>query len=91
MSFFTPRGVAAVVEEDVVYLATLPAGPIRVLTGSAAVIWQAALGQDLEGSVRRVAEVAGVASAAVRPDVEGFLAELVALGLLEAAPADVTG
>lgn len=90
MSFRRPRGVAAVVEADTVYLATLPSGPIRVLTGSAALIWEAALGNDRASTVRRAAEAAGVAPAAVGPDVETFLGELLELGLLESAD-EVTG
>lgn len=90
MTYRRARGVAAVTEADTVYLATLPAGPIRVLTGTAALIWEAAVGNDTEGTVREVAQAAGVPPREVRPDVEPFLAELVALGLLEPVPAEIS-
>jgi len=81
--FGRPATVALVSTPEALYLATLPGGPIRVLTGSAALIWEAALGGDVEAAVQRVAEAAGLPPDAVRPDVEPFLAQLVELGLLE--------
>nr|NLI51551.1 PqqD family protein [Propionibacterium sp.] len=89
--FRRPRGIAAVVQADAVYLASLPAGPIRVLTGSAALIWEAAQGRNLDGTVAEVLAATGGSPVEVRPDVEAFVAQLVTLGLLESDPGDLTG
>jgi Coenzyme PQQ synthesis protein D (PqqD) len=79
-----------------VYVAHLPSGPLVVLDGSAAVVWDAATtggsepttasSQDLV--VERVAVAAGVETDDVREDVLRLLADLVRRGLL--APAGTT-
>lgn len=65
------------------YVARLPEGPPMVLTDSAALIWAQILGGgtgiDIAG---RVADVAGVPVDDIVDDVESFLDELVAHGVL---------
>jgi Coenzyme PQQ synthesis protein D (PqqD) len=76
-----PPGVAAETDGDAVYAARLPDGPIMVLDGVAAVIWEEACASD-EDVVARVAERTGVTPAEVADSVAEFLAQLVRAGLL---------
>jgi hypothetical protein len=81
-------GVAFVASPDRVALLDLerPAEPASLLVGTAAGIWLAIDGgRSVEGIADRLAEVHGVAPCVVRGDVEAFVAELLARGLLEAA------
>ena len=85
MSTFTrPPRVAFVVpdlDELQVFLMHLPDGPPFVLKGSAALIWLAAA--DAEPDVAAaVAAAVGLPRGEVVAEVEGYLAELVAKGLL---------
>lgn len=80
-----PEGVAEVEVDDVVYVAPVPAGPIRILAGSAAAIWRHARVGDPTTVVERVAQDAGMPADEVRETVEAFLDELVGAGLLTRA------
>ncbi|WP_353827020.1 PqqD family protein [Agromyces sp. SYSU T0242] len=66
------------------YAATLPDGPIAVLDGVAGLIWLEAVGGPAETLVERVAEATGAEPEVIRGEVERFVAELVARGLLVA-------
>ena len=70
--------------EATLYLAHLPSGPLLILEGSAALIWRAAVSPDWESDlVERVADQTGVDPDEIREDVETFVVDLVAQGLLE--------
>jgi hypothetical protein len=68
-----------------VYVACLPAGPLVVLEGAAAVIWGEATGGPADGWVGRVAQSVGRPEADISSDVEAFVADLCARGLLQPA------
>jgi hypothetical protein len=76
-------GVGIVEYDGTVYAAPLPDGPIVVLDGIAALIWDEARGGDRESITDRVAGATDAAPDAIRADVEAFVADLVARGLLE--------
>ena len=78
-----PADVGEVVDAGTVYLAHLPAGPIALLEGSASVIWELAVTSPRDELVAHVAEAFDVDTDAVRADVEAFVADLLARGLLE--------
>ncbi len=69
-------------EGDTVYAARLPDGPIVVLDGVAALIWNEACSGDRESIADRVAGATDTAPEAIRGDVHAFLADLLARGLL---------
>lgn len=72
-----------------VYLAHLPAGPIVVLEGAAAVIWGEGTAPPAEGWVERVAESVGQPVELIAADVDDFVTSLRARGLVEDdAPAE---
>ncbi|WP_430647044.1 PqqD family protein [Agromyces sp. GXS1127] len=73
---------AELIHADVRYAAVLPSGPIVVLDGVAGLIWAEACGGPAETIVDRVAASTGTEPDEVRADVDRFVAELVALGLL---------
>lgn len=80
------------VRNPCVYVARLPSGPLLVLDGSAAVVWDAATcdgpdrGLSPENVVlATVADTAGVDIDDVRDDVLALLADLVRRGLLTPA------
>ena len=54
-----------------------------MLDGIAALIWDEACTGDRETIIERVAAATDVAPDAIRADVEAFVADLVARGLLE--------
>ena len=84
MNGYRPSDAVGIVEhEDVLYVATLPDGPIIVLDGISALIWDEACAGDRETIVDRVAAATDATTEAIRADVEAFVAELVARGLLE--------
>ncbi|MGR0218617.1 PqqD family protein [Agromyces sp. ZXT2-6] len=78
-----PNDVGTLELDGVVYAAPLPSGPIVVLEGVAALIWDEACAGDRATITERVAEATDVAPEAIRADVEVFVADLVARGLLE--------
>jgi hypothetical protein len=83
MSAYRPAPGAAVVEEDdVLYAAILPDGPIVVLDGVAGVIWAEACDGDPTRIVDRVAAVTDSHPDDIRAEVESFVDELVRRGLL---------
>ncbi|HEY9494051.1 MAG TPA: PqqD family protein [Intrasporangium sp.] len=65
------------------YVARLPEGPPMVLEDSAALIWmQVVVGGTVGDIASRVAVVAGISAEDIIGDVETFLDELVAHGVL---------
>lgn len=85
MKYRIPAGVAWTEDEASVYVARVPEGPIVVLSESARVIWAMALTSDAGELVDRVAAASGQDAVAIAADVEAFVAELTARGLLESA------
>jgi len=79
--------VGAVVSPDglTVWVAGLPGGPIHVLEGVAASIWTAATSSPAEGWRTRVAAAWEQSADAVAEQVDAFVADLVARGLLRPA------
>lgn len=75
-------GVAVVEEDDVVYAALLPDGPIVVLDGVAGVIWSEAREGPSSTIADRVAALTDASVDDIRGDVESFVDELVRRGLL---------
>lgn len=75
--------VATTEDDGTIYAAHLPEGPIAVLDGVAGLIWAEACAGERETIVDRVAEATDAAPAVIRADVEAFVDELVARGLLE--------
>ena len=68
----------------VVYLAPLPDGPVQVLNGVGSLIWLEATSTDTPVDVvERVAALVDRPPDTIRADVDSFLADLVAAGLLE--------
>ncbi|MFC6152628.1 PqqD family peptide modification chaperone, partial [Nocardioides yefusunii] len=65
-----------------------PSTPPRILAGPAAVIWECVDGsRDRAAVVAAVADEVGLSPDEVRDDVEGFVGELLGLGLLREGPA----
>lgn len=79
-------GVTVSEEGRTVYLAHLPAGPILVLEGAAAVIWAEGTTAPAEGWLERVAASVGEPAAAIATDVEAFVADLRERRLIEDGP-----
>jgi|GEM_PF-2122133 len=74
--------VGVIDQDDAVYVARLPEGPVVVLAGTAAVVWRAACDPG-EGTVAdRAARSVDQDSTTIAPAVDGFLADLVERGLL---------
>jgi hypothetical protein len=71
-----------------VYLTPLPYGPLVVLEGNSAAIWQEAQDDESGGLVERLAAESGLRAEEIRDDVEKFLDQLVEAGLLRRDPAD---
>lgn len=74
---------AYVVDDDAVYVAVIPEGPVRVLEGAGAIIWEAI------GDHRRVSEIiaeaaaqAGLSAGQIGDEVRAFLTNLSDLGLI---------
>jgi hypothetical protein len=76
-------GVIAQEDQDHVYLAQLPDGPLLVLDGVAATIWTEATTGAEQGWVGRVARAFDQAEEDVDTDVRRFVADLEARGILE--------
>jgi hypothetical protein len=75
---------------DVLYVASLPNGPIVVLRDTALMIWQEAVAptsgdRDLAD---RVADLYGVPVSEIRPAVLACVEDLIARGVLEVGPPD---
>ena len=83
MNGYRPGDAVGVVDyEDVLYVATLPDGPIVVLDGISALIWDEACAGPRESIVERVAAATTAMPEAIRAHVERFVADLVSRGLL---------
>lgn len=80
--YAVPPEVAVVEEDDVVYAAILPDGPIVVLDGIAGAIWSEAGGGPSSTIADRVSALTGASVADIRIEVEAFIEELVRRGLL---------
>ena len=76
------QGVGVEVDNDAVYAAPLPDGPIVVLEGIAALIWTAAAGVERGDVAGIVAERTGADVSAIRSHVDAFIDEMLGLGLL---------
>ncbi|WP_172191634.1 PqqD family protein [Actinomyces faecalis] len=90
MTYVPCRRVAHIEDcgpEPVVYVAHVPDGSPVVLEGSAALIWQAAVGQPRPGDAMevtlRVSEKVGIPAEQIQGDVSEFLAQLIGDGYLE--------
>ncbi len=66
-----------------VYVASLPAGPIAVLAGTAALVWQEVAASPDGRVVERVADATGQPIDLIRADVEAFLEDLFVRGILD--------
>ena len=75
-------GVGVEVVEEVVYAAPLPDGPIIVLEGIAALIWNEACEVRRETVAEAVAAKTGQDVASIRRHVDGFLDEMLSRGML---------
>lgn len=81
--FEVPRDVAVVDEDEVVYVARLPQGPIVALDGSAQVIWRAVTDRSVSREwVSEVARRFGEPVDVVGPSAEEFVEDLLGRGLL---------
>lgn len=76
------EGVAWTRHDGRVYVAAVPAGPIAVLEGTAALIWELALDGPGTTLTERVAGVTGQPVDTVREDVTTFVGQLVDGGWL---------
>lgn len=74
--------VAVHLEDDAAYVARVPEGPIHVLDQVAAIIWEEAVDADRATVAARVAERTGADPDGIAPDVDAFVGNLMALGLL---------
>ena len=74
-----------------VYLAHLPDGPLVVLEGVAALIWQEATAAPASGWVGRVATAVGESEEHIGADVDAFVTDLRARHLLAPLPTGRTG
>jgi len=81
-------GVTVGDDQQAVYVAHLPAGPLVVLEGPAALIWLEATSAPATGWVSRVAEAFGQPEDAIADDVDAFVRDLCGRALLEATPGD---
>lgn len=87
MTRFRARaGVAVVQDEVAIYVALLPDGPILVMEGIAALIWDGLRRSGRDGAVREVAETTGADVEAIRPVIDAFVDDLIERGLLIAEP-----
>lgn len=71
-----------------VFVASLPTGPIAVLDGTAALVWQELAAAPDGPVVERVAGATGQPVDLIRADVEAFLEDLTARGMLLAHDRD---
>ena len=76
------ESVAIWESDDAVYIAVLPRGPITVLEGPAATIWQAVHAGPIEGAADRVARTTGLEVEEIRASVDEFIGRLIAQGLI---------
>jgi hypothetical protein len=74
--------VAATIVDDDVFVAHLPDGPILALRGTAAIVWRAVLDGPRETVLERVAEATGASAEAISGEVDDFVDDLLAQGLI---------
>jgi hypothetical protein len=79
-----PARVGVVEREADIYVARLPDGPIVRLTGTAMVIWRAALMDGEESVTDRVAAALALPADRIAEDVEDFISTLLEQSLLHA-------
>lgn len=82
MNMRIAEGVGVEVLDGVVYAAPLPDGPIMVLEGVAALIWNEATEVPRERIAPHIAVQTGQAVESIRAHVDAFIEEVVARGLL---------
>ena len=86
MTAYRPACHVAVEQRgDAVYIARLPDGPIIVLEGTSALIWMEACSPAPGEVADRVADQVDRDAAEIAADVERFVQDLVAQGLLREA------
>lgn len=73
---------AVIDEEGVVYVAPLPDGPILVLDGVSALIWQTVCDPQIDDAVAHVADATGQRPDDIARDVDAFVTDLVRRGAL---------
>ncbi|MEO7449297.1 MAG: PqqD family protein, partial [Humibacillus sp.] len=73
-------------DDEVLYAACLPAGPIMILQGAGRVIWTEATSGSSKGWIERVAQVFEVDAVIIEADVGAFVDDLTRRGLLVAEP-----
>jgi len=71
-----------------IYVASLPAGPLVVLEGTAALIWAEATAEPAAGWVGRVADAVGQAEGDIAAEVEAFARDLCDRRLLQRVDGD---
>lgn len=83
-----PPNIAWTSDEDPeglrVFVAVLPTGPIAVLEGTAALVWREVATVREGPVVEQIAELTGHPVDLIRADVQGFLDDLAARGMLTA-------
>jgi len=77
-----PDRVAVCRIDDVLYVAALPSGPIHVLNGVAALIWEESLAGSRGDLAARVAAATDASAEEVAGDVAVFVDGLLERGLL---------
>ena len=87
------RDVGVTVRRDdrspsTVYLARLPAGPLLVLEGVAALVWVEATTPPATGWVGRVAQAVQRPEEDIADEVDAFVGDLCARRLVERLPVD---
>lgn len=82
MTYRRPADIADVWGEESLFLASLPSGPIHVLQGTAALIWEHALDRNTVETVASVADAVGLTPDEVDADTRQFLRELISGRLL---------
>lgn len=74
--------VGVAVLDDVVYVAPLPHGPIIVLAGISAFIWESSLEHDRDDIAVHVAAATQLSVSVVAGPIDAFVDELVRRGVL---------
>lgn len=84
-AYVVANRVGVVVDADEIHVAHLPDGPILSLTGTAALVWRAAVNGPAQQIADRVAAEAGLLAEDIADDVTTFVETLLAEGLLAEA------
>lgn len=78
-----PNDLCAVIDEDdIVYVAPLPDGPLLVLDGVSALIWQTLCDTHIDDTVVHVADATGQRPEDIAGHVDAFVTDLVRRGAL---------